>query len=108
MELLRKLTQTPGISGHEFLIREVIRKEIEPLVDEVRIDRMGNLIGIKRGSGGPRVMLAGHMDQIGFMVSYIDDEGFIRLNPVGGFVPRTLMNQRVIVHGQEDLSLIHI
>ncbi|HEB84302.1 MAG TPA: M42 family peptidase [Bacteroidetes bacterium] len=104
MELLRKLTQTPGTPGQEHRIREVVRAEMEGLVDEVRVDRLGNLIGIRRGTGeGPRVMLAAHMDQIGFMVSHIDDDGFLRLNPTGGFDPRTLMAQRVIVHGREEL-----
>ncbi len=102
MDLLKKLTQTPGCPGQEHRIREVIRQEMEGLVDEVRIDRLGNLVGVKKGNG-PKVMIAAHMDQIGFMVSYIDDDGFIRLNPTGGFDPRTLMAQRVIVHGKKDL-----
>ncbi|MDP8206309.1 MAG: M42 family metallopeptidase [Candidatus Electryonea clarkiae] len=103
MDLLRKLTQTPGTPGQERRIRELVKSELEPLVDEIRIDRLGNLIGLKKGNGGARIMLSAHMDQIGFMVSHIDDEGFIRFNPTGGFDPRTLMAQRVVVHGKEDL-----
>jgi len=104
MDFLEKLTQTPGISGHEEEIREVVRKELEPLVDEVRLDNMGNLIGVKKGKGdGPKVMLAAHVDQIGFLVSHVDDKGFLRLNPTGGFDPRTLMNQRVTVYGKKPL-----
>ncbi|MBD3165675.1 M20/M25/M40 family metallo-hydrolase [bacterium] len=103
-ELLRKLTQTPGTPGYEHRIRTLIYEEMKPLVDEIRYDRMGSVIGVKKGSAdGPRVMLAAHMDQIGFLVSHIDDNGFIRLNPTGGFDPRTLMAQRVVVHGKEDL-----
>lgn len=103
MDLLAKLTQTPGAPGREEPIRKVIKDEMEKLVDEVTIDRLGNLVGFKKGKGGPRVMVAAHMDQIAFMVSHIDDDGFIRLNPTGGFDPRTMMAQRVIVHGKKDL-----
>lgn len=104
MDLLRKLTQTSGTPANEDAIREIVRKELEPLVDEIRQDNLGNLIGVKRGKGGPRVMLAAHMDQIGFMVSHIDDKGFLRINPTGGFDPRTLLNQRVTVHGKKVLK----
>jgi len=103
MKLLELLTQTPGIAGREERIRAVIRKEMENSCDEVRSDALGNLIGLKQGSGRGKIMLAGHMDEIGFLVKYIDDKGFIRLQPVGGFDPRTLMGQRVVVHGKEDL-----
>jgi endoglucanase len=102
MKLLKTLVETPGVPGYEDPIRDVVRKELEPLVDEVRMDNMGNLIGVKKGDG-PKVMLAAHMDQIGFLVSHIDDKGFLRINPTGGFDPRTLMNQRVIVYGKKPL-----
>ena len=101
-ELLSKLLTTPGISGREERIREVVKQEIEPLVDEVRVDRMGNLIATRAGSG-PRVMLAAHMDAIGFLVRHIDDDGFLRISPVGGFDARVLVMQRVLVQGKEDL-----
>lgn len=70
-------------------------------MDEIRVDLLGNVIGTRRGSGGPRVMLAAHMDEIGFIVKHIDDRGFIRLHPVGGFDPNRLPAQRVIVHGHQ-------
>ncbi len=104
MKLLAKLTQTPGVAGREERIREVIKKEMTEICDEVRSDALGNLIGLKKGSGSGKIMLAGHMDEIGFLVKHIDDKGFIRLQPVGGFDPRTLMNQRVVVHGTKDLT----
>jgi len=102
LELLEKLTQTPGVAGREEKIREVVRKDMESFCNEIRTDAMGNLIGLKKGSGKGKIMIAGHMDEIGFLVKYIDDKGFIRLQPVGGFDPRTLMGQRVVVHGKED------
>ncbi len=103
MELLKMLTQTPGIAGREERIREVVKKEMKEICDEVRSDTLGNLIGLKKGSGSGKIMLAGHMDEIGFLVKHIDEKGYIRLQPVGGFDPRTLMGQRVVVHGKKDL-----
>jgi len=102
LELLEKLTQTPGVAGREEKIREVVKKDMESFCDEIRTDAMGNLIGLKKGSGKGKIMIAGHMDEIGFLVKHIDDKGFIRLQPVGGFDPRTLIGQRVVVHGKED------
>ncbi len=101
-ELLKRLTETPGVPGREERIREVIRHELEPLCDEVRTDAMGNLIG-RRGQGGRRVMLACHMDEIGFYVRAIDDKGFVRLSPVGGFDTRNLHARRVLVQGEQEL-----
>ncbi|HYI14598.1 MAG TPA: M20/M25/M40 family metallo-hydrolase [Thermomicrobiales bacterium] len=63
------------------------------------VDALGNVIGVRKGQGGPRVIVMAHMDEIGFLVKHIDDKGFIRVQPVGGFDPRVLPAQRVIVHG---------
>lgn len=94
-DLIKKLTETYGPSGREELIRDVIRAEVEPLVDEVRVDALGNLIALKRGSGGKKVMLAAHMDEIGVMVSYVDEKGFLRVQPIGGLDLTTLAGGRV-------------
>ena len=102
-DLLRLLTETPGPPGREERIREVVRRELAADVDEESVDPLGNVIARRRGRGGPRVMLAAHMDEIGFMVSHVDDQGFLRLLPLGGFDPKTLTAQRVVVHGREDL-----
>lgn len=109
MELLRKLVEMSGVSGYEDRIRELVIAELKPLVDEISVDQMGNVIGFKKGTGREakggrkKLMLAGHMDEIGFVVSYIDDKGFLRIQPLGGWDPRTLMAQRVTVHGRKDL-----
>ncbi len=103
MELLNKLTQTPGIPGREEAIRELIKREMAQLAEEVHVDALGNVIGLKKGRGNYSIMLAGHMDEIGFMVKHIDKNGFIRIQPVGGFDARTLVAQRVQVHGKESL-----
>ena len=103
--LLTLLTQTPGPPGHEDRIREVVRRELASDVDEVQVDPLGNVVARRHGSG-PRIMLAAHMDQIGFMVRAIDSKGFLRLNPVGGFDPRNLFARIVSVLGQLNLSVV--
>jgi endoglucanase len=103
IKLLKTISELPGTSGFELKIRELIIKEIKNLVDEVKIDNLGNIIAIKKGKQNKKVMLAAHMDEIGFIVKYIDDNGFIKFHPLGGFDPKTLSSQRVIVHGKKDL-----
>jgi endoglucanase len=99
LDLLKRLCELPGVAGREDALIGVVREELTPLVDEVSVDALGNVIGVRRGSGGPRVMLAAHTDEIGFLVKHIDERGFLRVQPVGGFDPRKLAAQRVIVHG---------
>ena len=97
-ELLRKLSNAHGVSGSEGSVYAVIKKELKGHVDEIREDPMGNLIAIKKGNNF-KVMLAAHMDEIGLMVKYIDEKGFIRFVALGGWYGPTLYNQRVILHG---------
>lgn len=104
MELLKKLTAATGISGREDDVRSLISREMKPLVDDVKTDVMGNVIGHRKGKTSTRLVLAAHMDEIGFMVNHVDDKGFLRIIPVGGFDPRTLMAQKVVVHGKKDLN----
>ncbi len=94
-QLIEKLTSVYGPSGNEEPIREAIRHEIEGYVDEISTDTLGNLIAVKKG-GGSRVMLAAHMDQIGLVVTYIDDAGFLRFAPAGGFAVTDLIDRKVI------------
>ncbi len=75
--LLKRLVETPGVPGREEQQRVIAREELGALTDEVRTDVMGNVIGTKRGRDDVRVMLAAHMDEIGFLVKYIDDKGFL-------------------------------
>jgi endoglucanase len=98
LDLLRKLSDAHGLSGREQNIREIIKEEIAPFVDEIRTDSMGNLIAVKKG-GDYKVMLAAHMDEIGCMVQYIDDRGFIRFVTIGGWFTPALYAQRVTLHG---------
>jgi len=103
MELLKRLAEAAGIPGREEEVRRIVIKEISDYVDEVRTDVLGNVIAIKRGSGrGPKVMLAAHMDEIGFLVTHVDEKtGFLRIDPLGGFDSKVLLAQRVIVHTEE-------
>lgn len=103
IELLRKICNTPGASGFEEAIRSLIISEISNDVDELKVDPLGNIIAIKKGNSRQKLLLTAHMDEIGFMVQHIDDEGFIRFIPLGGFDPKTLSAQRVIIHGKKDI-----
>ena len=101
VELLRRLTEAHGVPGQEDSIRAIVREELSGLCD-LRTDAMGNLICRKAGKGAKpkRLMLAAHMDEIGFVVKYIDDKGFLRLHPLGGWDPRQMASQRVKVHAR--------
>ncbi|MFM8759424.1 MAG: peptidase M28, partial [Methylophilaceae bacterium] len=105
IQLLSAICTEPGAPGFEKRIRDLVIKEVTPHVDEIEIDNMGNVYAIKRGKVGnnKRAMVAAHMDEIGFIVTHIDDKGFIRFHTLGGFDPKTLTAQRVIIHGKEDV-----
>lgn len=103
LSLLQAICEAPGVSGFERRIRELILREVKDLADEVEVDNMGNVMAIRRGKNPKRVMVGAHMDEIGFIVNHIDDKGFLRFLPLGGFDPKTLTAQRVIVHGRKDV-----
>jgi endoglucanase len=102
-DLLAKMCETPGAPGFEFRIRNAILDAVKDYVDDHYIDRMGNLVVVKKGTLDKEVMVTAHMDEISFVVTHIDDDGFIRFQPLGGFDPKTLTAQRVIIHGSEDI-----
>ena len=95
-ELLEKLINAYGVSGSEEEVRSIIEKEIKKYVDEVSVDKIGNLIATKKGSQ-PRVMLAAHMDEVGIVAKNISDDGRIYFSLVGGIDLTTLLGQRVVV-----------
>ena len=99
-DLLKKLSDAQGISGYEVSIRDIIEEEMGPYVDEIRTDSVGNIIGTKIGDG-PSVMIAAHTDEIGLMVKYVDDKGYIRFVKVGGWFDQTLLSQRVVLYGKK-------
>jgi len=103
VDLLKRICEAPGAPGYEHRIREIVLELVTPLVDKVRVDRMGNVIALKKGQEDKRVMVAAHMDEISFIVTHIDDDGFVRFHTLGGFDPKTLTSQRVIIHGKKDI-----
>jgi len=115
MDLLETLTQTPGVPGRESRVRAVIAAHVKAtaVLDELRTDALGSLIGVRHArpaaghsEGRPtRVLVAAHMDAIGFLVSHISDAGFLRVHPVGSFDPRTLFARRVTVCGASGVDL---
>jgi len=100
-KLLRRLTEAHGVPGQEDAIRAIVREELKGICT-FKVDLMGNLICFKKGSksGGKKLMLAAHMDEIGFIVKFIDDSGFLRIQPLGGWDPRQMASQRVFVHAK--------
>ncbi len=104
--LLKQICEIAGAPGFEKRIRDMVIELVSPLVDEVKVDNLGNVIAVKKSKNNPKgkkVMVAAHMDEIGFIVNHIDENGFIRFHTLGGFDPKTLTAQRVIIHGKEDL-----
>jgi endoglucanase len=103
VQLLAEICETPGVSGFEQKVRELVLRELNGLVDDVSMDNMGNITAVKRGLEDKKIMAAAHMDEIGFIITHIDDKGFLKFTTLGGFDPKTLTAQRVIVHGKQDL-----
>jgi endoglucanase len=103
IKLLSKLCEIPGAPGYESRIRNYVIEVVKPLVDEVTVDALGNVIAIKKGAEDKKVMSAAHLDEISFMVTHIEDNGFLRFHTLGGFDPKTLSAQRVIIHGKRDI-----
>lgn len=104
VELLSKTCETAGAPGFENRVRELVLSNIKSHVDSIEIDNMGNVIALKKGkSDAKKVMIGAHMDEIGFIVTHIDPNGFVKFHPLGGFDPKTLTSQRVIIHGKKDI-----
>lgn len=95
--LLAEICKVAGAPGHEQRAREIVLREVESLVDEIRIDNMGNVVAIKKGKESKRVMIGAHMDEIGFIVTHIDDKGFVYFHTLGGFDPKTKVAVSTIV-----------
>jgi endoglucanase len=98
---LEELVNAPSPSGFEQPAQAVVREYLKPYADEIRTDVMGNVIAALNPEGKPRVMLAGHCDEIGFMVRYISDEGFVHFSPIGGVDAHLVPGQKVHIHGKK-------
>ncbi len=111
IDLLRRLTDAPGIAGHEDRVRDVVAAELRSLANHLQVDRLGNLIATKQGTdgdAGPTILVVAHMDEIGFLVRFVDERGFVRLQPMGSFDPRALLAQRVEVHAQDGQRFVGV
>lgn len=110
LEMMKEFTDANGISGNEKAATRVMKKWLMDVADEVSYDNLGSLIVLKKGSGlGPKLMLAGHVDEIGFVVRSIDDKGFIKLAPVGGWWGHVLLSQALTIttrEGKEYLGIV--
>jgi endoglucanase len=101
-ETLEKLSNACGVTGREEEVRNLMKKFLKPYVDEVKEDKLGNVIGIKQGKkNAPKVMLAAHMDEIGLLIKTISKEGFLRFAKMGGIDDRILLAQKVIVYTEK-------
>src|SRR5690625_2589006 len=100
LDLFKTLTELQGASGNEHLVREFMRSELEKYTDEIVQDRLGGVFGVKKGNG-PKVLVAGHMDEVGFMVTQITKNGMLKFQPLGGWWNQVLLAQRVQVMTDE-------
>lgn len=98
LKMYEELTSAPGIAGYEEPVRRVMRKYLEPISDEIITDNLGSIAGVKVGQkDGPRIMVAGHLDEVGWMVTMITEKGFLKIQPVGGWWSQVMLAQRVRV-----------
>jgi len=108
IDLLAELSDAHGTSGREDAIAAIVRRELAGSVDQIESDPLGGLCGVRVARGDVadpvRLMLAAHMDEIGLMVTAVDDAGYLRVIPLGGWDARTLVSQRVVVHGRERID----
>ena len=101
LELIRELSEASGISGYEREVREIIRRRLAGIT-KIETDRLGSIVcSLKGKSESPRIMLAGHMDEVGFIVGHITDDGFLKFSPVGGWWGHVILAQRVLIKGRK-------
>jgi len=104
-ETIHLLANKPGISGYEYRLFPALEQSLKPFVDEIYTDSMDNCYAVKNGYASDQtIMLAAHSDEIGLMVTHIDDRGFLHFSPIGGIDERTLLYQEVTIHGRKDLQ----
>ncbi len=106
MKLLKELCQAPGIPGREQSVIDIMTRELKKTADSVLVDSFGNVLGFKKSNkkNAPKIMIAGHMDEIGFVVSHINEKGFVYFSGRGGHIPKNICAQRVNIYGKKTLS----
>lgn len=100
--LIKELCEISGVSGNEKAVREVIKERIADFADEITVDTIGNLIALKKGDSSKKIMLSAHTDEVGFIVSGINEKGFLEFKTVGGIDTRVIISKRVLV-GEEKV-----
>ncbi|MBM6859152.1 M42 family metallopeptidase [Clostridium saudiense] len=109
LEMLRELSEADGISGCEKEVSRVMKKYLEKYADEISYDNLGSIIGLKKGKkDGPKIMIAGHLDEVGFIVRDIDKDGYVKLLPVGGWWGHVLPSQRLIITTSEGKKIVGV
>ena len=101
IDFLKRILSTPSPSGYEQPVQKLWTEYVRPFAEQVSTDSHGNTIGVVNGGGAPRVMFSGHCDEIGFMVRYIDDKGFLYFGAIGGFDETIIPGRRVTVHSTD-------
>lgn len=105
MKTFEELVNLRGVAGHEKSVRKFMREELAKYSDEVIQDKLGSVFGIKKGSEGPTIMIAGHMDEVGAMVTGITKQGFLNIIPIGGINPEVMISQNVLVTVGDDKTI---
>ena len=108
LAMLKELTEVEAISGHEKNAAKVFKKYVKPFADDISYDNLGSIIALKKGSGKLKVMLAGHLDEVGFLVAKIENDVYLRLHPIGGWWTHVLLAQKLAVHTQSGKRYVGI
>ncbi|WP_163653675.1 M42 family metallopeptidase [Listeria sp. PSOL-1] len=109
IQMLKTLTEAKGIAGREDQVRTLFNGYISPFADEIMQDGLGSLIAKKQGTKtGPKIMITGHLDEVGFMVTQVDEHGFIKFQPIGGWVPHVMLSQKVTIVTRSHAEIIGV
>ena len=108
LAMLKELTEVEAISGHERNAAKVFKKYAAPFADEISYDNLGSIIALKKGSSKLKLMLAGHLDEVGFLVAKIENDGFLRLHPIGGWWTHVLLAHKLAVHTQNGKRYVGV
>ena len=102
IELLEKLSNAFGPSGNEEDIAEILKMELKEYADETRVDKLGNIFFHHNGKNGyPKIMLSAHMDEVGFIITFIEENGFLRFDTLGGITSNIMLGQRILLRGEK-------
>ena len=104
IELLQQLCEASAVSGDEQEVRDILINTLEPCVNEITFDGLGSFVA-RKGNKGPKVAVVGHMDEVGFMVTHIDESGFLRFTTIGGWWNQSMLNHRVTIRTHKGFKI---